>query len=225
MDPSARATALLGHARQAAGCERCGLAAKRTQVVYGAGNPDARLMLVGEAPGFAEDRNGVPFAGHAGDLLERLLADVGLDRDDVYSTSVLKCRPPRNRDPRDDEIAACEPLLFRQLELVRPRVVATLGNFATRLLSGRPHGITSIHGQELQLTVGDVECVLYPLFHPAAALYTPSMLRTLETDFARIPALLAEPGLDRPVEASPRDAVEDGMRTTEQRETVQLGLF
>jgi uracil-DNA glycosylase family 4 len=225
VDASDRATALREHATASAGCERCGLAATRTQVVYGAGNPDATLMLVGEAPGYAEDRTGAPIAGQAGELLERLLASVGLQRDDVYSANVLKCRPPQNRDPRDDEIAACEPLLFRQIELVQPRVVATLGNFATKLLSGRSHGITSVHGQELELTVGEVDCILYPLFHPAAALYTPAMLRTLEADFARIPTLLDEQPTQLPATANAIAETEAETPRHEQRETVQLGLF
>ena len=120
----------------------------RTQVVFGAGNPRADLMFVGEAPGFHEDKQGVPFVGQAGKLLDGLLASVELRREDVYIANVLKCRPPGNRDPQQDEIEACEPHLFRQIELIEPKVIATLGNFATKLLSGRPLGITRVHGQE-----------------------------------------------------------------------------
>ena len=189
-----RVPPLLRHTRtRLPGCTRCPLAETRTQVVFGSGDPDAELMLVGEAPGFHEDQRGLPFAGQAGELLERLLAGIGLDRRDVYLANVLKCRPPQNRDPLDGEIAACEPHLFRQIELVRPRVVATLGNFATKLLSGRSFGITRVHGQEHEVTLGGTTVILYPLYHPAAALYTPSMLRALEDDFARIPALLGAP--------------------------------
>jgi DNA polymerase len=112
----------------------------------------------------------------------------------VYIANVLKCRPPGNRDPMPDEIEACETYLFRQLSLIQPRLVATLGNFATKLLSGKQHGITRVHGQPQQAQVGGLPVVLYPLYHPAAALYTPAMLRTLEQDFARIPQLLAEGG-------------------------------
>ena len=152
-------------------------------------------MLVGEAPGFHEDKQGVPFVGQAGQLLDRLLAGIGLERSHIYLANVIKCRPPGNRDPQPEEIAACEPHLFRQVELVRPAVVATLGNFATKLLSGKPHGITRVHGQEHEVTLGTRQVLLYPLYHPAAALYTPSMLTVLEQDFARIPELLgrAEP--------------------------------
>jgi uracil-DNA glycosylase len=172
------------------GCTRCRLAEGRTQVVFGAGNPHAELMFVGEAPGFHEDRLGVPFVGQAGKLLEKLLAGIGLSREDVYIANTLKCRPPGNRDPQPDEIEACEGHLFRQVELIQPRVVATLGNFATKLLSGRPQGITRVHGREQETTLGGRRVLLYPLYHPAAALYTPAMLQVLEADFARLPELL-----------------------------------
>src|SRR5215210_4321080 len=175
---------------EVAGCTRCRLAEGRTQVVFGSGHPDADLMFVGEAPGFHEDRVGVPFVGQAGKLLERLLAGIGLAREDVYIANVIKCRPPGNRDPQPDEIEACEGHLWKQIELIRPKVVATLGNFATKLLSGRPQGITRVHGQEQETTLGGRRVLLYPLYHPAAALYTPAMLNVLQSDFARIPELM-----------------------------------
>lgn len=217
-----RASALRAHADETAGCERCPLAATRTRVVFGSGNPDAELMLVGEAPGFHEDAQGVPFAGQAGALLERLLEGVGLVRSDVYAANVLKCRPPGNRDPLPEEIAACEGHLFRQLELIRPALVATLGNVATRLLSGRPLGITRVHGQEQEVTLGASRVLLYPLYHPAAALYTPSMLAVLEADFARIPALLERAETGSPVAPAPRPPV---VPPGPEPATVQLGLF
>jgi DNA polymerase len=148
-------------------------------------------MFVGEAPGFHEDQQGYPFVGAAGKLLDKLLGGIGMSRKDVYVANVLKCRPPGNRDPMPDEIEACEGYLFRQISLIEPKLVATLGNFATKLLSGKQHGITRVHGQPQQARVGGLEITLYPLYHPAAALYTPAMLRTLEEDFARVPALLA----------------------------------
>jgi uracil-DNA glycosylase family 4 len=188
------------HRDEVAGCVRCALAAGRTHVVFGNGAPDADLMFVGEAPGYREDQQGVPFVGQAGALLDRLLGGIGLTRERVFVANVLKCRPPGNRDPQPAEIAACEPHLFRQVALVRPRVVATLGNFATKLLSGRPDGISRVHGHELPIQVGDLPVLLYPLYHPAAALYTPAMLSTLEADFARLPGLLAGSG---PGEAAP----------------------
>ncbi len=175
------------------GCTRCPLAASRTQVVFGSGDPRAELMFVGEAPGFHEDQSGIPFVGQAGKLLEKLLRGIGLTRTDVYIANVIKCRPPGNRDPHPEEIEACESHLFRQIELIRPTLVATLGNFATKLLSGKPAGITRVHGVEQQVVLGGNAVTLYPLFHPAAALYTPSMQKVLEQDFARIPELLGRP--------------------------------
>jgi uracil-DNA glycosylase len=203
-----------------AGCTRCRLAQGRTQVVFGAGNPHADLMFVGEAPGFHEDKQGIPFVGQAGKLLERLLAGVELGRDDVYIANVLKCRPPGNRDPQPDEIEACEPHLFRQIELIEPQVIATLGNFATKLLSGRPLGITRVHGQEQELTIAGRSVLLYPIYHPAAALYTPAMLKVLEADFARLPELMGRgfpPAAVAEPEPEPAVAVEAPAE--------QLGLF
>ena len=181
---------LIAYGDQVAGCERCALAKTRTQVVFGSGSPTADLMFVGEAPGFHEDKQGVPFVGAAGQLLSKLLAGIGMSRDDVYIGNTLKCRPPGNRDPQPEEIQACESHLFRQIELIQPKLVATLGNFATKLLSGRPNGITQVHGRPQQVTLGGNEVTLYPIFHPAAALYTPRMLAVLEEDFRRIPELL-----------------------------------
>jgi uracil-DNA glycosylase family 4 len=193
-DPEAlsRREALAAYAAGTGGCTKCRLASGRTQVVFGVGDPNADLMFVGEAPGFHEDKQGYPFVGQAGKLLDELLGGIGLSREQVYIANVIKCRPPGNRDPQPDEIEACESHLFRQLELIRPKVVATLGNFATKLLSGKPHGITRVHGRPQETTLRGRPVLLYPLYHPAAALYTPAMLRTLEDDFARLPALLAE---------------------------------
>ena len=185
-----RAAALREYAEQTATCTKCALAQGRTQVVFGSGSPNADLMFVGEAPGFHEDQQGVPFVGQAGKLLDQLLGGIGLTRADVFVANVLKCRPPGNRDPLPEEIAACEPHLFRQIELIEPKLVATLGNFATKLLSGKPAGITRVHGYEQEVTLGARTVLLYPLYHPAAALYTPSMLKVLEEDFARIPGIL-----------------------------------
>jgi uracil-DNA glycosylase family 4 len=218
MDAVERAAALREYAELTSGCTKCALSAGRTQVVFGSGNPNAELMFVGEAPGFHEDQQGVPFVGQAGKLLDKLLGGIGLTRADVFVANVLKCRPPGNRDPLPEEIAACEPHLFRQMELIDPKLVATLGNFATKLLSGKPAGITRVHGHEQEVTLGTRTVSLYPLYHPAAALYTPSMLKVLEEDFARIPALL-----DRVVEAPP--AVETDPTVAREPEAVQLGLF
>ena len=133
--------------KEARGCTRCPLHQTRTQVVFGAGNADADLMFVGEAPGFHEDQQGIPFVGRAGQLLNELLQEQGMDRDDVFIANVLKSRPPDNRDPQPAEIEACRPYLERQVELIEPRVICTLGNFATKLLTGSPQGITRVHGE------------------------------------------------------------------------------
>ena len=193
------------HREQVSVCTRCPLSEGRTQVVVGDGALDAQLMFVGEAPGYHEDRQGIPFVGQSGKLLTTLLEGIGLRREDVFIANVLKCRPPGNRDPAPAEIRECEPHLFRQISLIRPRMVCTLGNFATKLLSGRPDGISRVHGHELPIEVAGHRLLLYPLFHPAAALYTRAMLSTLEEDFARIPALL---GGMAPVPAAPAPAEE-----------------
>jgi uracil-DNA glycosylase len=218
-DAVERAAALREYAEETSGCVKCALAKGRTQVVFGSGNPDADLMFVGEAPGFHEDQQGVPFVGQAGQLLDRLLEGIGLTRADVFVANVLKCRPPGNRDPLPEEIAACEPHLFRQIELIEPTLVATLGNFATKLLSGRPAGITRVHGHPQEVTLGARRVQLYPIYHPAAALYTPSMLKVLEEDFSRIPQLLDISFAE--TAAAPEPAAEPA----EEPESVQLGLF
>jgi DNA polymerase len=223
-DAVERAAALRAYAEETAGCTRCALAAGRTQVVFGAGSPDADLMFVGEAPGFHEDQQGVPFVGQAGKLLDKLLAGIGLERSDVQIANVLKCRPPGNRDPQPEEIAACEGHLWHQLELIQPKVVATLGNFATKLLSGKPLGITRVHGQPQEVTLGGNRVLLYPLYHPAAALYTPSMLKVLEEDFARLPGLLERTEAATPV-APPAVAPAALRPVASEPEPVQLGLF
>src|SRR4051794_23502969 len=180
---------------EARGCVRCPqLAAARTTVVFGSGNADADLMFVGEAPGANEDKRGLPFVGQAGRLLERLLEEIGLQRSDVFIANVLKCRPPGNRDPLPSEIESCSDYLQAQLELIRPKVVCTLGNFATKLLREDPTGITRLHGRaEVREVMGARTVRLLPLFHPAAALYTPSMVETVRGDFARLPGRLAHP--------------------------------
>jgi DNA polymerase len=212
-------TALAALAEEASGCTRCRLAQNRTQVVFGVGDPRADLMFVGEAPGFHEDQQGFPFVGQAGKLLDTLLAGIGLERSDVYIANVLKCRPPGNRDPNPDEIEQCEGWLFRQIELIEPIVVATLGNFATKLLSGKPLGITRVHGTEQETTLGGRRVLLYPLYHPAAALYTPAMLKVLEEDFRRLPELLG-----RVLETPQRIELQEPALATAEP-AVQLDLF
>jgi DNA polymerase len=166
-------------------------------------------MFVGEAPGYHEDQKGRPFVGQAGKLLEELLASIGLTREQVFIANVLKSRPPNNRDPLPDEIAACRPYLWRQIEIIRPKVICTLGNHATKLLSGSPEGITRVHGRPQPFAIGGHEMSLYPIFHPAAALYTRAMLTTLQEDFRRLPGLLGRPlpaAPPTPESASPTSA-------------------
>jgi uracil-DNA glycosylase family 4 len=199
-----RRDALKAVYERARGCPRCPqLVQSRHTVVFGAGNADADLLFVGEAPGANEDRLGLPFVGQAGQLLDRLLSEIGLAREDVFVANVLKCRPPGNRDPLPVEIENCQDYLLAQVELIEPRVVCTLGNFATKLLRGEPTGITRLHGRPEVRVIGDRAVRLYPLFHPAAALYTPSNVDVLRADFARIPELLAMPLPEQPQGAAP----------------------
>jgi uracil-DNA glycosylase family 4 len=212
---------LVAYGDLVAGCTRCALAAGRTQVVFGSGSPTADLMFVGEAPGFHEDKQGVPFVGAAGKLLSKLLDGIGLQRDDVYVANVLKCRPPGNRDPQPAEIESCERHLWRQIELIQPKLICTLGNFATKLLSGKPTGITQVHGRPQDVVLGGNAVTLYPIFHPAAALYTPRMLQVLQDDFAKIPELLGHAvAPPQPQLVSPAVVAE-----TVSEQPLQLGLF
>lgn len=230
--PAERREALKEVYAQAKVCTRCPeLAATRKTVVFGAGNANAELMFVGEAPGASEDEQGVPFVGRAGKLLSTLLEEVGLQRDDVFIANVLKCRPPGNRDPLPVEIDNCQGYLRRQVELIQPTVICTLGNFSTKLLRGDPTGITRLHGQAEVLTLGKRAVRLYPIFHPAAALYTPRMLETLREDFVRLPDLLAQGAPEQPEEIPEIEEPEQpvaraaGSAEEEDAEADQLGLF
>jgi uracil-DNA glycosylase family 4 len=219
-------------------CTRCPLHLTRTQAVFGAGNADAELMFVGEAPGASEDRMGLPFVGAAGKLLDRLLEEIGLARKDVWIGNVLRCRPPDNRDPQPREIEACQGYLFEQVRRIEPTVICTLGNFSTKLLRGDTTGISRLHGHEEVRVIGSRAVRLYPLYHPAAALYTPSMLETLRTDFHRIPELLTQGAPEQPSLAADDELpdlaelefedseVTEAVASGDRREPApQLGLF
>lgn len=237
--PEERRELLKALLAQARGCTRCPeLAATRKTVVFGAGNADADLMFIGEAPGATEDERGVPFVGRAGKLLETLLEEIGLTRTQVFIANVLQCRPPGNRDPLPLEIENCQGYLLRKVELIEPTVICTLGNFSTKLLRGDPTGITRLHGRPEVLTLGRRAVRLYPIFHPAAALYTPRMLETLREDFARLPELLAMGAPEQPHGEEPPEPAEapepveapesQGLAGTEEAaaaEADQLGLF
>jgi DNA polymerase len=194
-------------------CSNCILAETRTKAVFGEGDPGAELMFVGEAPGYHEDQQGRPFVGQAGKLLDQLLASIGMTREQVYIANVLKCRPPNNRDPQVEEIDACRPYLWRQIEIIRPKVICTLGNFATKLLTGEQTGITKVHGRPRATEIAGHRLYLYPIFHPAAALYTPANLATLKEDFTRLPELLAHPA-PQPGEEAAAPALDDAPAVT-----------
>jgi DNA polymerase len=175
-------------------CQRCKLAKLgRTQVVFGTGNPNASIMFVGEAPGFNEDQQGEPFVGAAGKLLNQLLESAGLSRSQVYIANVIKCRPPNNRDPEQDEVDTCKPFLLQQIELIKPKLVCTLGNWATQTLLEKKVGITKVKGQAIRLE----RFVVFPLLHPAAALHQGNLLETLREDFKKLKAYLDR--MDAPV--------------------------
>ena len=171
---------------QVAACRRCPLCDGRTQTVFGVGNPEARVLIVGEAPGKNEDLQGEPFVGAAGKYLNELLAIAGLSREDVYIANVLKCRPPSNRDPRPEEIQACTPFLREQTRTINPEYIVTLGNFSTKFILKTDVGITRLHGT-LQ-RAGRFK--VFPIFHPAAALYDSKKREALENDFATLGELL-----------------------------------
>jgi uracil-DNA glycosylase family 4 len=193
----------------------CPLAGSRTHVVFGMGNADGDLMFVGEAPGATEDQQGKPFVGRAGQLLDTLLGEIGLSRGEVFIANILMCRPPGNRDPLPEEIDECMPYLMRKIELIEPRVIATLGNYATKAITQSPVGITRCCGRPQERTVAGLDVTIYPLFHPAAALRTPKVLEQLRNDFSRLPALL-EPPPPPPPEPSPQP---------EAASAAQLGLL
>lgn len=194
-------------ARAADGCVLCRLCERRTQVVFGGGSPEASIVFVTEAPGYREDRAGQLLTGPAGDLFDEMLAEAGLDRDDVYLTSVVKCRPPANRSPHPDEVEACEGYLFRQLAEIRPGVVVTLGNLPLRLVTGRPHVLARVHGRPMHALVQGRPTIVFPLFHPAAALHAPALRAELQREIREVPRLArsaATSGAEFVVEADNR---------------------
>ena len=185
----------LGHSLK--DCQRCRLSSGRTQVVFGTGNPNASIMFVGEAPGFYEDKQGIPFVGAAGKLLNELLENAGLSRTDIYIANVIKCRPPDNRDPLPDEVETCKPFLFQQIELIKPKVVCTLGNFAMQTLLGKKIGIMKMRGQAFQVQ----DFFVFPMLHPAAALHQGNLNEPLREDFRKLKAFLdRQPEPTTPIE-------------------------
>ncbi len=201
--------------------------------MFGAGNADADLMFIGEAPGANEDRMGLPFVGQAGKLLDKLLAEISMDRKEVFICNILKCRPPDNRDPHPNEIEACQDYLWQQVDLIEPIVICTLGNFSTKLLRTDSTGISRLHGHEEVRIIGPRAVRLYPLYHPAAALYTPSTLEALRKDFHRIPDLLALGPPEQPrsyepvpeIDDAPDEPDETPVGVGQPEPAAQLGLF
>ena len=200
-------------AAEVTGCTRCPLARSRTHAVPGEGSATADIMLIGEGPGFHEDRTGQPFVGASGNFLTEMLENAGFAREDVFITNVVKCRPPGNRDPQPDEIAACSGYLERQIEMINPKIIVTLGRFsmARWFPSAR---ISRIHGQAKQ--VGGR--MIVPMYHPAAALHQPSLQQAVREDFARLPQYVAQAQQAMPPAADePDDDVDENFE--------QLSLF
>jgi uracil-DNA glycosylase len=205
---------------EALSCTKCRLAEGRTQVVWADGNLDSDLLFIGEAPGFHEDQQGLPFVGAAGQLLDKLLGEIGLDRTQAAIVNVLKCRPPNNRDPQPDEIESCRPYLEAQLSHMRPKVIVTLGNFATKFVLDQPIGITRARGRKYRRLGSTV----IPTFHPAAALRGGrfggmSPVDAIRADFQVVKEVLMESDREKPAEPA-RVA-----STSQEDDTQQLGLF
>ena len=201
-------------------CQRCKLAKLgRSQVVFGVGNPRASIMFVGEAPGFNEDQKGEPFVGAAGKLLNDLLASANLSRDQIYIANVIKCRPPNNRDPEADEVETCKPFLLQQIQMIRPKLVCTLGNWATQTLLERKVGITKVKAQAFYMK----DFVLFPLLHPAAALHQGGLLDTLKEDFKKLKDFLDRH--TKPEEAAAPLGSASSAAQIDQSQAAQMDLF
>ena len=197
-------------------CQRCKLAKLgRTQVVFGVGNPNAQVMFVGEGPGFNEDKQGEPFVGAAGKLLNELLQSAGLSRAEIYIANVVKCRPPNNRDPEPDEVETCKPFLFQQIDSIQPKLVCTLGRWSTETILERKVSITKIRGQVIR----HHNLVVFPLLHPAAALHQGNLLPALREDFGKLKHYLDQANRESAVVPSPAPA------SPEKTQTVQMDLF
>jgi DNA polymerase len=220
-----RREALVEVYREASGCTLCPLAETRTKVVFGAGNADADLMFIGEAPGAEEDRRGLPFVGRAGGLLNELLGEIGLDRDSVFIANTLMCRPPGNRDPQPGELEACRPYLLEKVRLIEPKVIVTLGNFATKLITANQTGITKVRGKPQLHQLGERTVRVFPILHPAAALRTPGLRATMSEDFATLGRLLAEPAPEQAQAEMPAEAPAEAPTAEPGRGEDQLDIF
>ncbi|MBN2880536.1 uracil-DNA glycosylase [Candidatus Woesearchaeota archaeon] len=175
-------------------CMKCELSKTRTNVVFGKGNIKAKILFIGEAPGKNEDIQGIPFVGAAGKELDKLLNKIGLSLDDAYIANILKCRPPENRNPNNEEIKLCTPYLIEQIKLINPEVICTLGNYSTKLILAKCNpdnmksieGITKLHGKSKIIVLDEKEVKVIPIYHPAAMLYNPKLRETMSIDFEKI---------------------------------------
>jgi DNA polymerase len=220
--PEERRAELVELYRQLHADHGCPLKAERTNIVFGMGNADADLMFVGEAPGRDEDVQGKPFVGRAGRLLDRLLEEIGMPRSEVFIANVLQCRPPGNRDPLPEEIEECKPYLMKKIELIEPKMICTLGNFATKTITGSPMGITRVCGRPQRRELAGLDMTVYPLFHPAAALRSAGCLDDLREHMSRIPGLLEQL---RAPQAPPEPVAAGAPTAPEPEPAPQLGLF
>ncbi|NJE85324.1 uracil-DNA glycosylase [Thermococcus sp. CX2] len=177
-------------------CRKCPLGELRTNAVPGAGSYEAKVMFVGEAPGYWEDQKGLPFVGRAGKVLDELLAEIGLKREDVYITNIVKCRPPDNRDPTEEEIKACSPYLDRQIDIIKPKVIVPLGRHSMRYILEKfgfdTEPISKIHGKTFEAHTLFGKIVIMPMYHPAVALYRPALREELRRDFHKLKTLIGE---------------------------------
>lgn len=197
-------------------CQHCKLAKLgRTQVVFGVGNPNAQVMFIGEGPGFHEDRQGEPFVGAAGKLLNELLQSAGLSRAEIYIANVVKCRPPNNRDPEPDEVETCKPFLFQQIDIIKPKLLCTLGRWSTETILERKVSITKIRGQIMRHN----NLIVFPLLHPAAALHQGNLLPSLREDFGKLKQYLDQ--LNKESVPTPSSSAPQTHKTTK----VQMDLF
>lgn len=190
-------------AEEVKNCRKCRLWKFRNKAVPGEGNPRAKLIIVGEAPGEKEDLEGRPFVGSAGKLLTKLLSDIGIDRSEVFITNVVKCRPPGNRDPREDEIRVCSTYLDRQIRIIRPEVILALGRHSTayflKKIGRKCSSIMAMRGKVFIITIDDKKVKVFPTLHPAAALYNPRLRSVLEEDFRRLLKLLKSPSVEKSI--------------------------
>jgi len=198
-------------------CTKCELSKTRTKLVFGGGSASAEIMLVGEAPGKNEDLQGLPFVGQAGRILDELLDSIGMTRNEVFIANVLKCRPPGNRDPRIEEIDACKGYLFRQIEIIDPKIICTMGKFSTQVLLNTYKGITGLRGKIFKVN----NRIVMPINHPAAVLYTPSRMEILRQDFQKIKKLIES----KPEEAGYQEDIVSIESGSEDNTSEQLGLF